>query len=363
MNNLKQNNNFLSQFLKTESGLPIVLKPGDLVEGVILEKNKGRLLIDLGKHGTGAVYKNELQNAKELIKELKSGDPIHAKVVFVDNEEGFVELSLSEAGKQKLWAEVAELSEKDEVIEVKLTGFNRGGLITEISGLSAFLPISQLSTENYPQTQADEKSQLSSTLEKLVGKTLKVKIIDVNSRTNKLIISERAAVEESMKEYAKNYEVGQVIEGLISGVADFGAFLKFTDNPKVEGLIHVSELAWQILDNPKEVARVDEVVKAKIIEIKDGKIFLSLKALLPDPWLDLENKYHEGEEIKGKIYSFNPFGAIVNLGNEGIQGQIHVSEFGGIEEMKNKISLDKEYPFIIESFKPEERKIILKLKK
>jgi small subunit ribosomal protein S1 len=361
-NIVKSVTNILTELIKNEPGLIAILKPGDLVEGKVLDKSAKMMLLDLGKHGTGVVYRGELINARGMVKDLKVGDSVHAKVIDVDNEDGLVELSLAEAGKQKAWGEIQELQAKDEAFSVKVLNFNRGGLTADISGILAFLPVSQLAGDHYPKVTAGDKAQVALELQKLIGLEIEVKIIDINPRTNKLIISERAAVELSAKELSKNYEVGQVIEGLVSGVADFGAFIKFTDNPAVEGLIHVSELDYRIVDNPKEVVRMDEVVKAKIIDIKEGKISLSLKALKTDPWLSAKEKYAEGQEVKGTIYVFNPFGAIVSL-EGGLQGQVHVTEFGGVEEMKKNIVSGKEYVFVIESVKPEERRITLKLKK
>lgn len=361
-----QNKSFLQQlfkqFAKTKPELFSVLKNGDLVQGKVIEKGANAITVDLGRHGLGVVYREEIQNAREAVRNLKVGDVVHAKVVEVDNEEGVVELSLTEAGKQKAWTEVQELQEKDEPIKIKVLGSNRGGLIAEIAGLTAFLPVSQLSTEHYPLKTSDDKNTAAEILEKLIGKELDVKIIDVNSRLNKLIVSERAASEISVKELVKNYEVGQVIEGIVSGVADFGVFVRFTDNPAVEGLIHVSELSHKMIENPKEVVNVDDVVKAKIIDIKDGKISLSLKALQRNPWETAAEIYRAGEAVRGKIYAFHPFGAIVDL-EGGLQGQIHVSEFGGVDEMKEKLSVGKEYDFVAEDVKPEERRITLKLKK
>lgn len=338
-----------------------MLKVGDLVTGAVLEGGANKIVVDLGKHGTGIIYRGEIQNARELVKNLKIGDPVHAKVVETDNSEGVVELSLTEAGRQKAWAGIKEIQDKDEVIKFVPKSFNKGGLIGELHGIQAFLPISQLGTANYPKVSTDDRTQIAAALEKLVGKEIEAKIIDVNPRTNKLIVSERAATEISLKELAKNYSVGQIIEGVVSGVADFGAFVKFTDNPEVEGLIHVSELDYKVVDNPKEIINVDDVVKAKIIDIKDGKISLSLKALKEDPWQSLAIKYKAGAVVKGSAYAYHPFGAIINLDKE-IQGQIHVSEFGGVEEMKKEIVLGKEYKFTIESVNLEEKRINLKFK-
>ena len=353
---------FFKQFVKDKPELFSVLKAGDLVEGVVLEKGANSMVVDLGRHGTGLVYREEIQNAKGAVKELKIGDPIHAKVIEVDNEEGVVELSLTEAGRQKAWAEIQELQEREEIIKIKIKSANRGGLVADLSGVPAFLPVSQLAGEHYPRISTEDRNQITAELQKLVGMELEVKIIDANPRSSKLIISEKAAVEVSVKELAKNYEVGQVIEGVVSGVADFGAFIKFTDNPAIEGLIHISELSHQMIENPKEVISVDDTVKAKITEIKDGRISLSLKALQADPWDKAADTYKEGETVKGEVYAFHPYGAVINLG-DGVQGQIHVSEFGGVPEMKKELTAGETYEFKIESLKPEERRMVLKLLK
>ncbi len=360
----KKNGTLISQIAKSNPLVFQVLKPGDLVEGKIAHKSSRLLIVDLGRHGTGAVYGGELQNSKSATKGLKEGDSIHGKVINPDNEEGYIELSLTEAGKQKSWTAITELKEKDEVITVKPTNANRGGLMVEIEGLMAFLPVSQLSNEHYPKVEnpADDKNEIMQALQKLVGTELSVKIIDVNPRTNKFILSEREATQVSIKELAKNYTVGQVIEGIVSGIADFGVFVRFTDNPLVEGLVHISELDHRMVDNPKEIVNVDDTVTAKIIDLKDGKIALSIKALKTNPWDTVLENYKENEEVSGVIYSFNPFGAVASLDND-IQGYIHVSEFGSIEEMKKKLTLKERYTFTITSIKPQEKRITLKLKK
>ena len=362
MANTKTNGNIFSEVVKNDPSLVAILRAGDLVEGTILEKNTKMILIDLGRYGTGVVYRGEFQNAREMVRNLKVDDPVHGKVIEIDNNDGLIELSLSEAGRQKAWNELQELQAKDEPIAVKITGSNKGGLTTELNTLLAFLPVSQLGNEHYPKVAPGDRTQLSQALEKLVGETINVKIIDLNPRTNKLIVSEKAAVELNAKELAKNYEVGQTIEGIVSGVADVGAFVRFTDNPAVEGLIHISELDHRVIENPKEVVKVDEAVKAKIIEIKDGRISLSLKSLQIDPWLHAQKIYKKGSIIKGKVYSFNQFGAIINL-DGGLQGQVHVTAFGGLEEMKKALTAGNEYKFIVEEVKAEEKRITLELQK
>ena len=362
MNIVKNGMLVLAQLVKTAPQLFSPLKVGDLVEGKVIEKSSNRILVDLGKHGTGVVYRSELQNARDLVKSIEFGGTINGKVVEIDNEEGYIELSLTEAGRQKAWIEIEELKGKDESFIVKPTGYNKGGLIVSVCGVSAFLPVSQLSQDHYPKIGVGEKTDISAELQKLIGKEITVKIIDANQRNGKLIVSEKEAVEVSSKELAKNYSVGQTVDVIVSGVADFGVFVKFVDNPSVEGLIHVSELDYRVVENPKEIVKIDEVVSAKIVEIKDGKISLSLKALKEDPWKKVVERYKEGMTVRGTVYLFNPFGAIINIDPE-TQGYVHVTDFGGAEEMKKELTLQKEYTFVIESIKPEERRVNLKLVK
>ncbi len=362
MNIVKNGMLLLAQLVKTAPQLFSPLKVGDLVEGKIIEKSSNCLLIDLGRHGTGVVYRGELQNARDLVKSVEVGGIINGKIVEIDNEQGYIELSLTEAGRQKAWQEIDETKGKDEAFMVKPTGYNKGGLIVSVKGIGAFLPVSQLSNDHYPKLGVGDKTEIASALQKLVGEEISVKIIDANQRNGKLIVSEKEAVEVSSRELVKNYEVGQVVEVIVSGVADFGVFVKFVDNPAVEGLIHVSELDYRVVENPKEIVKVDEVVKAKIVEIKDGKISLSLKTLKEDPWQVNAARYKEGEAVQGTVYMFNPFGAIINLDSE-MQGYVHVTDFGGADEMKKELTVQKEYAFIIVSVKPDEKRITLKLVK
>lgn len=361
VNDIKDAAKALSDMAKEELNSLRMLRQGDIVKGRVIEKGVRQMTVDLGVYGVGAVYRGEMQNAREIVRGLKPGDEVSAKVVHVDNEDGYTELSLTEADRQKAWEAVSELKDKEEIFTVKISGFNKGGLVADVKGLQGFLPVSQLETGLEEKTVFENKDDLQTVLSTLVGKEIEVKIIDVNPRNKKLIVSERATKELSTKELLQNYSEGQIVDGIVSGIADFGVFVRFADNPAIEGLIHVSELSYRIVENPKEVVKVDDEIKAKILEIKDGKISLSLKALKEDPWLSVSKEYKEGEEVTGLVYSVHPYGAIVNLRGE-IQGQVHVSDFGSAEEMKKKISQGKEYLFSIESFNPEERKILLKLK-
>jgi len=361
MNSTKKAQSPLAQILKSPQWLSIV-KESDLIQAILIAKAKKAAYFDVGPFGTGIVYGAEYGNASDIIKNLKVGDAISAKVVDSENDEGYVELSLAEAGAQKNWEVVKDLKERGEIIIAKITGANSGGLLTEVSGVKAFLPVSQLSPDHYPRVEDGDRGKILEALKKLVGEELKVKVIDVKPRAEKLIVSEREIAEENNREVLNQYKVGDIVDGTISGVADFGAFVRFLNTPQIEGLVHISELDHKLIENPKEIVKIGDVVKVKLLEIKDGRVSLSLKALKPDPWAKVEELYSPGAEVRGTIARFNPFGAFVALPGD-VQGLIHVSEFGSIEDMKKQIEVQKTYLFKIELVKGQDKRIILKLKK
>lgn len=354
----------LLQAMKNDLGNAARLREGEVVHVMLLSKTSRAAFFDLGNFGTGIVYGAELSSSREILKTLEIGQSVPARIEVVDGYMGYVELSLSEAGKQKSWQEVKALEESGEVVKAKVTGANQGGLIADLMGLKAFLPISQLSNEHAPKNTDGDRMKSAEELKGLVGQEISVKIITVLPRANKLIVSERdsASSNTTMKTALAKYEVGQVVPGVVSGIADFGIFVKFVDNPEIEGLVHISEIDHRIIDNPKETVKLGESVQVKLIDIRDGRVFLSLKALKTDPWLTAGNLFKEGQDVTGKVYKFNPFGAIIDL-EGGIQGLIHVSEFGGLDEMKKIIEVGQGYEFTVGSVKPEEKRLILKAKK
>jgi small subunit ribosomal protein S1 len=344
-------------------------KAGEIVKGVVIGKKKAALFLDLGPTGTGIIYGKEFYEAREILKNLKIGDTVSAKVVDLENEEGYVELSVSQAGKELSWEDLKEKKDKKELITVKILGANKGGLLTEISGIPGFLPVSQLSSVHYPKVEGGETTKILKELQKFIGKELQVQIFDLDPRKEKLILSEKAKEAEKIKEILKNYKIGEVVEGEIVGILDFGAFLKFpltgqkTEEEKkqqLEGLIHISELDWQLIEDPTEIVKIGEIVKAKIIDITEDKVSLSLKSLKEDPWKDIEKKYKKGDIIKGKVTKFNPFGAFIQI-TLTIQGLCHISEFGSQKKMEEVLKIGQEYDFKILLIEPEEHRMILKL--
>ncbi len=257
-------------------------KEGEIIEGKVIKLSKSAIFLDLGAKGTGIIYGQEFLEAKGLLKDFKIGDNVWGKVVELDNEEGYIELSVAQAQKELIWQELEIKREKDETLKVKILGANKGGLLSEVSGIPAFLPVSQLSAKYYPKVEGGDKLKILRELQKFIGQELKTKIIDLDPKQKKLILSEKVRGEKEIKEILKNYQVGDVVEGKITGLADFGAFMSFPFKEKaepIEGLIHISELDWQLIKDPSEIVKKGQTIKAKIIEISDNRVALSLKAL------------------------------------------------------------------------------------
>ncbi len=358
----KRTQSLINELIKGDAGLLSVVKIGDIVEGQMFARPAKSAYFDLGKFGTGIVYGIEFSNASDIIKNLHIGDTVTAKVVDIENDEGCIELSLAAATKQKAWTEVKNLFETGEIVSVKILGANSGGLVANIGEIKAFLPVSQLGSTHYPQVGDGDRAKILEALRKFVGMELKVKVIDVNPRASKLILSEREVATTNVMELLGKYTIGQIVEGIISGVADFGAFVRFADNPTIEGLVHISELSHLLVENPKEIIKVNDAVKVKIIEIKEGRVSLSLKALQEDPWVKVGEQYKVDTDVIGTVTKFNPFGAFIALPGE-LQGLLHISEFGSAEEMQKQLQLGAQYTFHIAVVKPEEKRIILKMKK
>lgn len=352
----------LNAILKSHPEMATPLKEGDTCEAHLIHKDGKRAYFDLGGRGTGVIYGLEFINAKDIIKNLGLNQSCTATVVNPENEDGMVEISLIRAMWQQNWQEVKKTKESGEVIVVKITAANSGGLLTEFNGIKAFIPVSQLSAEHYPHVEDGDKNKILEELKKFIGQDLEVKILDFNAKNEKLILSEREITGEDVKKSLEKYKEGDAVEVMVSGVADFGVFVRFVDDPSIEGLVHISEIDHKLIDSPKELVKVNDSMRAKIIELKDGKVSLSFKALKPNPWDQAESLFKVDQEVRGKITKFNPFGALVSLGND-LQGLIHVSEFESIDKMREELGIEKEYPFIITQLKPTEKRIILKLKK
>jgi small subunit ribosomal protein S1 len=357
---------------KKNKDLALPISIGSTVEGIVVARERSALYIDLGVLGTGIIYGREYFEVKETIKSLVVGDKIFAKIVEMENDEGYKELSLKEASKELSWNKLKEMKDSGEIVKVKVTGVNKGGLLASLDGISAFLPVSQLAPEHYPRVADADKSKILRELQKFIGKTLEVKILDLLAEENKLILSEKAKAEEQTKENLKNYAKGDIIEGQITGIANFGAFIKFPlatndtdvaikDKSEIEGLIHISELDWQLVENPAEVVEIGQIIKAKIIGINNNQVFLSIKILKENPWDEVEKKFKKGDNLKAKVSKVSAFGAFVEVMPK-IRGLCHVSEFTSQKEMEEKLKTGETYEFEVLLIDPKEHRMSLKLK-
>ncbi len=259
-------------------------KIGNIVEGTVIGTGRSAVYVDLGIARPGIIYGREFINAKNILKNIKKGADVKGKIVEIENDEGYVELSLREAQESQSWDKLEALRDSKEPIDVKITGSNKGGLLTAVLNVPAFLPVSQLSSKNYPKIDDRDSNKILKKLQEFVGQTLQVKVLDVSKRDNKLIVSEKATTQEISK-ILKKYKPGDIVKGEISEVTSFGAFIKFpTPNPDLEGLIHISELDWQLVKEPSDIVKTADIIEPQIININnDGRIFLSLKTLKEKP--------------------------------------------------------------------------------
>lgn len=352
----------MEQLLKNSGDTLKFPKVGDLVEGTIINASKNEVLVDIAGMTTGVVRGKELEDESGLTSSLKVGDRAIATVVDLENERGEMELSFRQAGHQKAWDNLLELMRAETVIESRIVDANKGGLMVKVGNVVGFLPVSQLTTENYPRIEGGDKNKILAYLKTFVNKTLKTKIIDVNEGEEKLIVSEKAAWDDKQKAVLSKYKVGDRVHGKITGVVDFGAFIEFGEG--LEGLIHISELAWQRIDDPKTIVKVGDAVDAEIISIQDTKVSLSMKKLKDDPWKEVLNRYHVGDVIKGRILKTNLFGAFVELDKE-IHGLAHISELSAknVKTPEEVVSVGETYSFKIVSIEPENHRLGLSIKR
>lgn len=351
--NKKRDNSIMGRFL-AESATPP--GEGDIVEGPVIEVIKDRVYIDLNPYGTGIIYGREFINARDIIKKVNIGDNIAAKVVSVENEDGYIELSLKEAKQAIIWSEAEKAISEKTVFDIPVVEANKGGLILAWQGIQGFLPASQLKPEHYPRVNDGDKDRILEELRKLVGTKISAMIISALPKEGKLIFSEKDPESKEKKEIVGKYTIGDILDGTITGIVDFGVFVKVEDG--LEGLVHISEIDWALVEDPRALFKVGEKVKVKVIEIKENKISLSIKALKENPWTGAEKRYKKDEVVQGVIIKFNRHGALASI-EEGIAGLVHVSEFGGEEKLREKLQLGKSYSFKISLFEPKDQRMTL----
>ena len=332
------------------------LTVGATVDGTVLSVKKHEILIDLGPLGVGLVPRREVS----LSKNYNVGDSVIASVIDTELEDGYSLLSLRKAAKDRGWDEVMAKLESGEIITVVPYDANRGGLLVEYEGIRGFLPVSQLSAEHYPRVSSSDKDEILQRLNSLVKKDIKARILDADRKANKLIFSEKEAVKEGLAERFQKLAIGDTVTGVVTGVVDFGVFVNVEG---IEGLIHISEISWERVNNPSDYVKVGQTIEAKIIAIDKERLSLSMKQLTKDPWLDEVEQFKPGEKVEGTVTRITPFGAFVQL-SPAVEALVHVSELGGDGTDPEKVfTLNERKEFTVLDIDKENRKISLSLGK
>ena len=337
----------------------IPIHNGELTEVKILQILKNKIIVDVGGLTLGIIPEQEFSPE---ISELKKGDKILVYVLTVENDDGYVVLSLRRADKERVSKILHDKFEEGTPLLVKVLDANKGGLLCQFGEYEGFLPVSQLATSHYPKVVSGNREEIFSRLKALTGQTLQVKVLNFEPASGKLIFSEKAAGDVAQQEKIKDVQIDETFEGEVTGIVDFGLFVKIkTKSDNLEGLIHISEASWEHIDDLKSKFKVGEKIKVKVISKEGNRLSLSLKRLQSDPWLKLALSQKIGDIVEAKVTKITPYGAFVKLGV--VDGLVHVSELGEkITDPKKVVEEGKSYKFKIMSIEPEAHKLSLSLK-
>ncbi|HYH12651.1 MAG TPA: 30S ribosomal protein S1 [Thermomicrobiales bacterium] len=353
----------MEQFLSDPSHDYKTLKYGDVMEGIVMHKDREELLVDIGSKAEGIVPAKEYSSLSDEEKEnLAVGDSILVFVVQPENQEGHPVVSIDRARQEKSWRRLQERHEANEVIEAEVTNYNKGGLLVNLDGVRGFVPASQVT-----EIRGGDESSKQADMARLIGTSLPLKVIEINRHRNRLILSERQAVQErrdAMKEkLIEELHEGEIRTGQVSSICDFGAFV---DIGGADGLVHLSELSWSRVRHPSEVLKVGDEVQVYVLGInaEEKKIALSIKRTQPEPWSRVATSYEVGQLVKGTVTQLANFGAFARI-EDGIEGLIHVSELAEerIQHPKQVVEEGEELILRIIRIDPQRRRMGLSLRR
>ena len=338
------------------------LKHGDVVEGTVMRLGRDEILVDIGAKTEGIIPQHELQSLTPEEREaLAIGDTLLVSVVQPENNEGHAVLSLDRARQERSWRDLQKRYDAGEVIQARVTGHNKGGLLVNLEGVRGFVPSSQISS--LPPGEANKQAEMA----RMQNQTLPLKIIEINRNRNRLILSERQAMQEQREAMRTRLlgelSSGQIRRGRVSSICDFGAFV---DIGGADGLIHLSELSWKRVSHPSDVLKVGDEIDVYVLSVdpNERKIALSLKRTQPEPWSTITENYHLGQIVRGTITQLTTFGAFARL-EDGIEGLIHVSELaeGRVAHPKNVVNVGDSLELKVIRIDPAKRRIGLSLKR
>lgn len=335
-------------------------RPGELVEGTVVFKGKNKLLIDIRGVSTGIISGRELRDSFNTFKDLQPGDIVSALVLEEENDEGLVVMSLRMASQKKAWDKFHKLVEGDNTMKFTAQEANKGGLIANIDGIRAFLPVSQLAPVNYPRVNNADSTEIISRLQRFVGHTFTVKIVTMDEEAGKIVVSEREAMAEERAKALEGLRIGEVKDGAVSGIVKFGLFVTFEG---LEGLVHISEIAWGHVKNPAEYAQLGDRVRVKVIGIDGDKLSLSIKQLTKDPWEEVAERYPVGKKVTGTVVRFADYGAFLKLEKD-INGLVHLSEIAHhkVTDPSEALTIGQKVDAQVINIDVDERRIGLSIK-
>jgi ribosomal protein S1 len=345
----------MADYLREEEIKSKPLAHGDIIDGVVVRVDPDEVLVDVGSKSEGVIAARELgTHGDPDMVELHSGDLIKVFVLQPENEDGNVVLSLRRARAESVWLKAQDKQTSGEPMEADVREQNKGGLIVNIMGLRGFLPTSQVARA------------YSSNLEELVGQRISVKIIEVNRKRNRLIVSQKAAYDEDRarqrSELFERLKVGDVVRGKVSGLTSYGAFVNLGG---ADGLIHISELSWDRIGSVADVLQVGQEVRVKVIKLdpEQARISLSMRQLSEDPWEQVTTRFRPGAIVEGEVTKIKKYGAFLQLG-DGVEGLLHISELSWdhVERVEDVVQVGQ--PLRVKVLQADEtrRRISLSLK-
>ncbi len=348
-------NQAMDDLLTQDKGGILLYRAGDTIQGIVLDLNKSRILLELEGGLTGIITKKEMVGYGNN-DEITVGSTLESVVLDPENEQGLVVLSLKRASQDMVWADLNTLMSEERIVTVKIYEANKGGLMANFKGLKCFLPVSQLTPLNYPRVDGAEASQILKKLQEHVGKEFAVRVINVDRENGKVIISEKAAHQQQIKDTLKTLKEGDTTKGEVSGVLKYGIFVTFGG---VEGLVHLSELDWGHISDPSKHYKLGDKVDVMVIGIDGDKLSLSMKRLTDDPWKDRVKDYEVGQNVTGKVVRWNSQGVFIEI-SEDVQG-LFLLEVFDVEDY-NELSVQEgdELEGIIEEINYDSHRLELK---
>lgn len=350
----------IMEALLKDAPAPLRVLPGQTVEGIVVYRGKNKLLIDIGGVAVGIVSGRELRDSFNTFKDLKVGDSVVALVLEEENDEGMVVLSLRMASQQKAWDKFHDLVDSDGTMKFVAQEANKGGLLANIDGIRTFLPVSQLAPVHYPRVNNADSSEIITRLLKYVGHSFTVKIITMDEEAGKIVVSEREAMSEERSKALEGLTIGDMKDGMVTGLVKFGIFVAFDG---LEGLVHISEIAWGHVKNPSEHAQVGDKVQVKIIGLDGDKLSLSMKQLTNDPWEEIAERYPVGKKVQGSVVRFADYGAFLRLEKD-INGLVHLTELAHtkVEDPSEALTIGQKVDAQVINIDIDERRIGLSVK-